>query len=103
TPAACEEVERRVESLLEERPHASVSVTGGEPLVHAAFLETLLPRLQARGLRTHLETNGTLAAALRRVIAAVDVVAMDIKLPSATGRETWAEHREFLSVAPHKT
>lgn len=97
------EVERRVEALLDAQPHASVSVTGGEPLLHPAFLGEFLPRLRVRGLRTHLETNGTLAQALKRVVEHVDVVAMDIKLPSATGRELWAAHREFLSVAPHKT
>jgi 7-carboxy-7-deazaguanine synthase len=102
-PAALEQIERRVEALLEIRPHASVSVTGGEPLLHADFLEEFLPRVRGRGLRTHLETNGTLAVALRRVVGSVDVVAMDIKLPSATGRQTWAAHREFLSVAPEKT
>ena len=98
-----QEVERKIEAMLEREPHASVSVTGGEPLLHPAFLAELLPALRVRGLRTHLETNGTLAQALRKVVDHVDVVAMDIKLPSATGRETWAAHHNFLQVAPHKT
>ena len=103
SPALLAEAEAKVDALLSQRPHASVSVTGGEPLIQAGFLAAFLPGIQARGLRTHLETNGTLAQALRRVVGAVDVVAMDIKLPSATGRETWAAHREFLSVAPGRT
>jgi pyruvate-formate lyase-activating enzyme len=50
-----------------------------------------------------LETNGILPAALRRLSPWVDLVSMDLKLPSATGRETWAAHEEFLRVAPEKT
>lgn len=103
TPTTAAAVESAVAALLGARPHAGVSVTGGEPLLQAPFLLELLPRLRRRGVRVHLETNGTLAVPLRRVADTLDVVAMDIKLPSATGRETWAAHRAFLAVAPEKT
>ena len=57
-------------------------------------------------VRQMREYEGTpVAPALARAgfdPTSVDVVAMDIKLPSATGRDTWAEHREFLAVAPEK-
>jgi len=90
------EVER-----LNVAPHHSVSLTGGEPLLHARFLEALLPRLQQMGIRSYLETNGLLPRHFQRVVKGVDWVAMDLKPPSCTGDPTpgWLErHREFLEV-----
>lgn len=100
-PAA--EIRDRVEALLVQRPHASVSVTGGEPLMQARFLSSFLPWVRAKALLTYLETNGTLPQALARLVACVDAVAMDVKLPSATGKDCWDRHREFLRVSPAKT
>ena len=80
--------------------HHSVSLTGGEPLCYVDFLEVFLPLLRKSGRKSYLETNGTLPDALRRVIDWVDIVAMDIKLPSSTlGKAFWAEHAEFLRTA----
>ena len=79
--------------------HHSVSLTGGEPLCHAEFLEELLPALADRALARYLETNGTLPDALSRLLPHLDFVAMDLKLPSATGQPAkWDEHREFLAL-----
>ncbi|MBU0502616.1 MAG: 7-carboxy-7-deazaguanine synthase QueE, partial [Candidatus Margulisbacteria bacterium] len=48
----------------------------------------------------YLETNGTLPDHLSEVIELVDVVAMDIKLPSATGlSDYYKEHRKSLEIA----
>jgi len=78
----------------------SVSLTGGEPLLQAPFIAGLLPRLADRGMRAYLETNGTLPEALETVIDQIDIVAMDIKLPSSTKtRSYWEEHEAFLKVA----
>jgi len=98
-----EEVKQRVRELMERRPHGSLSVTGGEPLLQRHFLAEFLPWVRARGPRVHLETNGVLPSALKALADHVDVVAMDIKLPSSTGRELWSGHRRFLSVCPEKT
>ncbi len=77
--------------------HHSVSLTGGEPLLHARFLQQLLPHLGDLGLRVYLETNGTLAEELALVIEGLDVVCADIKLPSATGQAPlWGAHEMFL-------
>lgn len=77
-----------------------VTITGGEPLVQADFVELLLRELKAAGLLTHLETNGTLYRELAGVLRHVDVVAMDVKLPSAAGGgERWEEHARFLEIA----
>jgi pyruvate-formate lyase-activating enzyme len=56
-----------------------------------------------KGLENHLETNGTLGAAMTALAPLCDVVAMDVKLPSSTGRETWSLHRDFLRAAPPST
>ncbi|MCM2266750.1 MAG: 7-carboxy-7-deazaguanine synthase QueE [Elusimicrobiales bacterium] len=82
----------------------NVSLTGGEPLLRWRFIKALAPRLKRAGLRLHLETNGVLYRELAATARLVDVIAMDIKLPSATGqRARWVEHRKFLAVAPEKT
>jgi organic radical activating enzyme len=40
---------------------------------------------------------------LSKIIDLVDIVAMDFKLPSATGeREYWREHADFLKIASKK-
>lgn len=81
-----------------------VSLTGGEPLLRWRFIRALAPELRKAGLRLHLETNGVLWRELGRVKGLVDVVAMDIKLPSSTGqRAHWADHGRFLAAAPSKT
>ena len=48
-----EEVAEAVRHLVRPQPdlHHSVSLTGGEPLLHAAFLQQLLPLLGNLGLR----------------------------------------------------
>ncbi len=80
--------------------HHSVSLTGGEPLIHAELLAALCPLLAEHGLPVYLETNGTLPEALERVLDGVQHVAMDIKLESATGQATpWEAHYRFLDLA----
>lgn len=79
-----------------------VAVTGGEPLLQAAFLAELLaddrwprPRM--------LETSGTHPEALAAVLSVVDVVSVDIKLPSNTGEASqWEAHGRFLATAGRK-
>jgi organic radical activating enzyme len=95
---------RKIEALDREAgPHHSVSITGGEPLVYADFLKEFLPLLKRKGFRVYLETNGTLPEKLKQVIALVDIVAMDFKLPSSTkGRDYWNEHARFLKIASAK-
>ncbi len=81
----------------------SVSITGGEPLVQVEFLKAFLPRLQKADMKVYLETNGILPKELVQVIDLVDIIAMDIKLPSSTKeKEFWHEHEEFLRIALKK-
>ncbi len=81
----------------------SVSLTGGEPLLQAAFIKTLIPEIKKMKLPAYLETNGVLPNELKVVIDDVDIVAMDLKLPSSTKcRSYWREHEDFLNIAKAK-
>jgi len=98
--------EYRTEALLKEIKHYntnchSISLTGGEPLLQVDFLKELLPGI--RKGKIYLETNGTLPEELAQIIDRIDIISMDIKLPSSTGlREFWDEHRRFLKVGLKK-
>lgn len=75
----------------------SISITGGEPLLWADFLEEFLPLLNSK---IYLETNATLSTNLKQIVDFVDIIAADIKLSSATGVEnSFALHDEFFKMA----
>lgn len=81
----------------------SISFTGGEPLLQKDFLREILKLTRVAGYRNYLETNGTLYIELKEVIDYLDIVAMDLKLPSSTGMSNlWWMHRNFLNVASGK-
>ncbi|SHE38055.1 7-carboxy-7-deazaguanine synthase QueE [Desulforamulus putei] len=83
--------------------HHSVSLTGGEPLLHTQFLKKLIPGICGTRAGIFLETNGTLPDKLSSVIDWVDIVSMDVKLESSTGTKTpWDAHKRFLTVAARK-
>jgi organic radical activating enzyme len=89
--------------LHKKRKHRSISWTGGEPLLHPAILAPLMKWVRGLGLRNYLETNGTLPAAMRALAPLCDVVSMDIKLSSSTGRDTFSLHEAFLRETPKET
>ena len=79
---------------------SSVTFTGGEPLMQAAFLKEAMGLTRAAGFKNYLETNGTLPRELEEVIEFADIIAMDFKLPSSTGLTGyWRRHEEFLRIA----
>ena len=81
----------------------SVSLTGGEPLMQKDFIKELLPSLKKEGMLSYLETNGIFDQHLAEIIADVDIIAMDFKLPSSTKcRPYWEEHAAFLRIARQK-
>lgn len=81
----------------------SLSFTGGEPLLQVDFLKGLLKLVKQRKQKVYLETNGTLPENLKKVINYTDIIAMDFKLPSSTGLESfWDKHQEFLEIAREK-
>ncbi len=80
--------------------HHSISLTGGEPLMSALFIQELLPLIKTFGIPVYLETNGTLPDKLQKIISLIDIVSMDIKLPAASYcGDYWDMHREFLELA----
>jgi 7-carboxy-7-deazaguanine synthase len=79
--------------------HDSISITGGEPLLHAAFLAHFLPKVkELTDLPIYLETGGHRPEQLRQVLPYLDLVGMDIKLPSVSGETYWQQHQEFLHL-----
>ncbi len=101
TEESVEELMEKVEILQEGVQ--SVSLTGGEPLLQKDFIKAFLPELKKLKFPVHLETNGIFYKDLEDIIDAVDVVAMDIKLPSSTQEKSfWVEHERFLQRAIQK-
>jgi organic radical activating enzyme len=79
--------------------HHSLALTGGEPLLHADILQAWLPDVRSI-LPVFLETNGTLADELAKVLPLIDWISMDIKGAAVTGVATpWAEHADFMERA----
>ena len=82
--------------------HHSISLTGGEPLVHVETLREWLPELR-NALPIYLETNGVLHDALGKIIEHLDFISMDIKLPSTSGHSgLLEEHKLFIQGAARK-
>lgn len=78
----------------------SISLTGGEPLLHTKFVKELSEKCN---LPLYLETNGTLANELDEVKDCITYISADIKLPSATGlKPMWERHEEFFKTAGDK-
>lgn len=82
--------------------HDSISLTGGEPLQHLNSLRGLLPLLK-RDFALYLESDGILHQNLAEVVDELNLIGMDMKIPSATGLQAfWSEHRAFLHIAARK-
>ena len=100
-PLSLPQVVAQIESWCRQAPraHHSLSITGGEPLIHLQLLATWLPELR-KILPIYLETNGTLPDALELLIGHIDWVSMDYKLPSVTGEASdWQQAQRFLQIA----
>jgi organic radical activating enzyme len=103
-PVSLEQVRAVLEEWLTASPnsHHSISITGGEPLLHAAVLKDWLPTLR-RLLPIYLETNGIMHAELSECIDDLDYISMDVKLPSTSGmQDLWEEHRIFMQKASQR-
>ena len=78
----------------------SISLTGGEPLLHINFLKNFVKKTQ---LPVYLETNATLPNNLMQIIDDIDYISADIKLPSCTGLDDkFNLHDIFFNVASQK-
>lgn len=75
----------------------SISLTGGEPLLHAEFLNQFLPLTHNK---IYLETNGTLIEPLAKVAKYIDIAAIDIKLNSISNQgNLFVTHDKFIEIA----
>ena len=72
----------------------SISLTGGEPLLHAQFIDEFVHFLS--DIKIYLETNATLTNELQKIKDKIDIISADIKLPSSTGKDTLDLHDKFL-------
>jgi len=78
----------------------SISLTGGEPLLHYEFLMEFLPLVKDLDIKIYLETNGTLHKPLEKIIKYVDYISMDFKIDSCSKiGDLYTKHDEFLNVA----
>jgi 7-carboxy-7-deazaguanine synthase len=79
--------------------HDSISLTGGEPLLHAQFLAGFLPVVKQQiQLPIYLETGGHRPQELSLILPYLDSVGMDFKLPSVSGESLWEKHEQFLQL-----
>jgi len=79
--------------------HHSVAFTGGEPLLQPDFVKSIAEGAREIGLKTYLDTSGTLAPNLRSVADSIDIFALDFKLPSCPGvRLDWEDARQCIEA-----
>lgn len=88
----------KLKTILDRFDNKFISITGGEPLEQTDFLENFLPSLHMRNT-VFLETNGVHYNELSRITQFIDVISMDIKLPSSAGiAPLWNEHKKFIEA-----
>lgn len=87
-----------IERFVREDPTIKmISLTGGEPMLQAAFIESWLSR-SPPPVPVMLETAATTIRGLDALLPYLSVVSADLKLPSNSGeRPFWQAHREFLA------
>ncbi|MCR5439367.1 MAG: 7-carboxy-7-deazaguanine synthase QueE [Selenomonas sp.] len=98
-PRSVGQTAMEINRLCKEVPHQAVSFTGGEPLLHAGYIREVAKEIE---VPVFLETNGTLHEQLAEIIDSVDIISMDIKLPSVVNEPQWEAHKRFIEVAKAK-
>ncbi|MEM6503037.1 MAG: 7-carboxy-7-deazaguanine synthase QueE [Cyanobacteria bacterium P01_C01_bin.89] len=103
-PVSLEDLVGWVQRLDGDRVHDSISLTGGEPLLHAKFLQRFLPVLREELplLPIYLETGGHRPDLVESILPLLDSIGMDMKLPSVSGENRWDAHGEFLRLCVDK-
>ena len=100
-PLQAAQVAELVKNFCRDVPTQAVSFTGGEPLLHWQFIREVAGLIKNFGAKIFLETNGTLPDEFIKIRDAVDIISMDIKLPSIGGN-FFDVHRKFLTAACDK-
>lgn len=101
-PLAAAQVAEVIKNFSDAVPTQAVSFTGGEPLLHWQFVREVACAVKNLGVKTFLETNGTLYAEFKKIADAIDIVSMDIKLPSVVGKNLRSLHEKFLRATQSK-
>ena len=92
-----------VDFLIGKITEGVVAITGGEPLLQIDFLSELGRELNRNNKKIYLDTNATLPHELEKIINYVSTVALDFKIPTATGeRGFWSDHEQCLKIAQLK-
>ena len=98
-PMSIDKVVDVIQSMIIEVPTHSISFTGGEPMLNGDFIKAIAERIDTK---IFLETNGTLFSELSSIIDYVDIISMDIKLPSVVSTDLFEHHRRFMEIAKSK-
>jgi organic radical activating enzyme len=102
-PLAVSDVRAMLAPLLSIPGLHALAITGGEPLVQSGFIAELLSEARPP-VPVLLETNGTYPDRLEAVLPFVDILSVDVKLPSnSSERPFWDEHAAFLAKGIGKT
>lgn len=88
-----EELAKYIDNKFDLSKIHSISLTGGEPLLSVEFLKEFLPLMKKA---IYLETNGTLFESLIKIKPMISIIAADIKLESASGKNMFDLHDKFF-------
>ena len=70
--------------------------------MHWQFVRDVASAVKNFGVKIFFETNGILPKEFEKISDVVDIVSMDIKLPSVIGKNLFAVHEKFLQAAQDK-
>ena len=101
-PLNAAQVVEVIKNFNDEVPTQAVSFTGGEPLLHWEFVHDVARAIKNFSVKIFLETNGTLYRELEKISDLIDIISMDIKLPSVVGKNLFDLHEKFLIAAQGK-
>lgn len=82
---SAKELAKEVNNLITPDFH-SLSLTGGEPLLHADFIKEFLENYPIDAL---IETNGSLPDELKKILNLIKFASVDIKLPEHGASSDW--------------
>ncbi len=90
---------QELDAAIDQFKIKSLALTGGEPLEQSAFIHHWLSQNKGR-YEVLLETNGIEVAGLDAVLDSIQMISMDVKLPSSSKEVPyWDQHESFLNKA----
>ena len=98
-PISVDKVVEVIKIFSNEVATHSITFTGGEPMLHSKFIKAVSKSIDKK---IFVETNGTLFNELEKIIDCIDIISMDIKLPSVVETDLFESHRRFMEIAKVK-